>query len=185
MNISFESINYFDGTIIINELKTLPILTKKELPQIDRKELLRVKYGENTLSVIIDFTRIENNSVRIEILINSKEEKIIQKNDLTNIFNEIQFAIYKIIKVAKWCPQVFCFHWLEPGDYAAPGMYNSPEEGLKKMKLIKKNQCGYRFGKCSRDIDLKGEATGLHDSYEPCEPFLKKKGLPDLYFMEK
>jgi len=76
------------------------------------------------------------------------------------------------------CPQHFCFFWDAEGDLKASGFYKSPEEASKNFVKITKSQCGFQYGCCSRN---KAE-NGTKDFYEPCEPALKKAGLPDFYF---
>lgn len=81
------------------------------------------------------------------------------------------------------CPQTFCFFWNEAGDQIAPGMHPSLEEAMHHLVLVEKSGCGFRYGQCRRAGSLEGVAAAdAKDFYEPCEPHLRKAGLPDFYF---
>lgn len=76
------------------------------------------------------------------------------------------------------CPENFCFFWEEEGDYVARGMHESPEKAMEKLVRVNKRQCGFHYGLCVRNKQV----AGVKDFYEPCEPRLRKAGLPDFYF---
>ena len=76
------------------------------------------------------------------------------------------------------CPKHFCFFWNEEGDYVAKGLHKNVEEAMGKMIRVTRNHCGFSYGQCVRNEDLRGDK----DYYEPCEPRLEKAGLPDFYF---
>lgn len=76
------------------------------------------------------------------------------------------------------CPKHFCFFWQEKGDLVAKGMHKSVEDAMDQLVKVGKSQCGFQYGRCVRAQ----KAEGARDFYEPCEPVLRKAGLPDFYF---
>ena len=77
------------------------------------------------------------------------------------------------------CPKKYCFEWIDEGDSIANGIYNGLDDALSNLKPVLRSGCGCTFGKCIR-ADKK---NGDRDWYEPCEPALKKDGLPWFYFI--
>ncbi len=76
------------------------------------------------------------------------------------------------------CPENFCFFWEEEGDQVARGMHESVEKAMSQLVRVNKRQCGFHYGLCVRNKQV----VGVKDFYEPCEPHLRKAGLPDFYF---
>lgn len=76
------------------------------------------------------------------------------------------------------CPQKFCFFWNEKGTWIAKGFHSSLESALGNMVKVHKSECGFQYGHCIRN----GENIEGKDYYEPCEPALRKAGLPEFYF---
>lgn len=181
-----NELNYFDGTMERNELATY--LTAPAATHSGKQNLLKITYGEYCLQVDVDADEADGPSFHIKIgkAANENEalhETVIKERD--QLEDEIQRAIYLVVKMARCCPQAFCFNWLEADSYFAGGLHKSAEDAWNNMVHIEKAQCGWRYGTCSRNNAIANKHTGLIDFYEPCEPRLRKKGLPDMYFVKE
>lgn len=80
------------------------------------------------------------------------------------------------------CPGRYCFNWADDGDKVDTSnkLYPSLGEALDSasLKEIEQGGCNCTLGVCRRYSNVCSDP----DLYEPCEPPLKKAGLPTLYF---
>lgn len=79
------------------------------------------------------------------------------------------------------CAQRYCFNWLEKGDEFTPGLHDSFEQALTKVRPVTASCCSLTstLGVCSRTGNEKNDG----DLYEPNEPALAKDRLPWFYFI--
>ncbi|HWI55109.1 MAG TPA: hypothetical protein VNT57_05425 [Desulfobacteria bacterium] len=77
------------------------------------------------------------------------------------------------------CPKKYCIHWLEAGNSYAPRVFRDLEDALESVQWVSEESCGCSFGTCIRNEAEKG----VHDWYEPNEPYLEKADLPWFYFI--
>jgi hypothetical protein len=81
------------------------------------------------------------------------------------------------------CPENYCFFWVPPKGSAdlSGKIYDSFEEAISATSnrvVFLHGGCTAPFGPCKRAT--KSEAD--KDWYEPCEPFLRRANLPELFF---
>jgi hypothetical protein len=117
-----------------------------------------------------------------------QEKRIVVNKQLCEENKGIKMKWNKNIKPSlDICPEQYCFFWAKQGDFMDTSgvAHESLDKAFEYLSHndgwleVKQSRCSCRFGTCKR----LGLNKDDRDWYEPCEPELKKDGLPWFYFI--